>query len=170
MTDPSAALVPIVITRRYTAALADLWALWTTPEGLESWWGPPGFAVTVQQMDLRPGGTLRYTMIAQDPQMVAFMRKNGMPTATPCQATYETIMPPTLTATTARLTWRNLVDFVPGHPPYHTNMAVDFEAQGDAILMRLTFDPMHDADWTARQRMGWELELGKLETALGQGA
>ena len=160
---------PIVIERLYRASLADLWTLWTTPEGLEAWWGPPGFRVTVQEMSLTPGGALRYTMIAEAPEMVAFMQKNAMPTATPCQAIYDTIIRPTSATSPARLTWRNLVDFVPGHAPYYTNMAADFEPQPDATLLRLTFDPLHDAVWSDRQRMGWEQELGKLATALGDG-
>lgn len=95
------------------------------------------------------------------------MQKSGLPTATQCQATYDTITPPGLTGTTARLTWRNLVDFVPGKAPYHTNMAVDLLTEAEAVLLRLTFDPMHDPVWTERQRMGWDLELGKLQTVLG---
>ena len=159
MTDKSAP-ASIVIERRYAARAADLWALWTTPEGLESWWGPPGFAVTVEQMDLRAGGTLRYTMRAIAPKMVAFMQKNGMPTATLAEVVYDQVTPQT------RLTYRHLVDFVPGHAPYHTSMAVDLLPDGDAILMRLTFDRMHNSEWTERQRMGWELELGKLKAVL----
>ena len=81
----------IVIERRYTAQAPDLWALWTTPAGLESWWGPDGFAVSVQAMDLRAGGELRYTMTAVDPQMVAFMQTNGMPIATDAQITYDAV-------------------------------------------------------------------------------
>ena len=153
---------PIVIERLYRSPIADLWALWTTPQGLESWWGPPGFRVTVQEMALTRGGALRYTMIAEAPEMVSFMQKNGMPTATPCQAIYDTITPMT------RLTYRNLVDFVPGYGPYYTNMAIDFELRSEATLLRLTFDPLHDAVWSERQRMGWEQELGKLAALLGQ--
>jgi uncharacterized protein YndB with AHSA1/START domain len=152
----------IVIERRYRAALADLWALWTTPEGVESWWGPPGFAVTVQDMDLRPGGALRYTMTAVAAETVAFMQKAGMPVATPASATYDAVTPMT------RLAYRHLVDFVPGRAPYETRMVVDFLPEGDAVLMRLTFDRMHDAEWSERQRMGWELELGKLATLLAE--
>jgi uncharacterized protein YndB with AHSA1/START domain len=150
----------ITLERRFRAALSDLWALWTTPAGIESWWGPPGFDVTVQEMNLTAGGTLRYTMTATAPEMVDFMQKNGMPTATPAEITYDAITPMT------RISYRHLVDFVPGHPPYHTRMVVDFIPEGAAILMRLTFDQMHDAMWTERQRMGWELELSKLATVL----
>ena len=154
----------ITLERRYRATLAALWALWTTPEGLESWWGPPGFVVTVQALDLHPGGTLRYTMTAVAPNMVAFMQKNRLPTATPAEITYDAVQPPTLTS--ARLAYRHLVDFVPGHAPYHTSMVVDFLPEADAILLRLTFDAMHDAEWSQRQRIGWELELGKLAALL----
>ena len=62
------------ITRRFRAPLADLWALWTTAQGIERWWGPPGFAVIVQSIDLRVSGTLAYTMTAHQPEMVGFMQ------------------------------------------------------------------------------------------------
>jgi uncharacterized protein YndB with AHSA1/START domain len=150
----------VKIERRYRAKLADLWALWTTPQGVESWWGPPGFAVTVQEMDLRPGGALRYVMTAQATEMVNFMRKNGMSTATAAQATYDEITP------MRRLGYRHLVDFVPGHAAYETAMLVEFDPQAETVLMRLTFDAMHDAVWSERQRMGWEQELSKLATLL----
>lgn len=150
----------ITLEWRFRARLDDLWALWTTPAGLESWWGPPGFSVTVQQMDLRPGGALRYTMRAVAPQMVAFMQANGMPVETPAQATYAEIEP------LRRLTYRHLVDFVPGRAPYETRMDVTFTEADGIATMRLTFDRMHDADWTERQRMGWEQEMGKLAQVL----
>ena len=50
----------IRLERMLDGDIADVWDLWTTKEGIESWWGPDGFAVTVQELDLRPGGTLRY--------------------------------------------------------------------------------------------------------------
>jgi uncharacterized protein YndB with AHSA1/START domain len=66
-----------------------VWALWTTKDGIESWWGPEGFSVTVQHLDLRPGGELRYTMTATAPDQVAFMRQAGMPLATEVSFTPE---------------------------------------------------------------------------------
>lgn len=38
----------ITLERTYRAPIADVWEMWTTKEGIESWWGPDGFAVTVQ--------------------------------------------------------------------------------------------------------------------------
>ena len=34
----------IVIERTYEASIEDIWELWTTREGIESWWGPEGFS------------------------------------------------------------------------------------------------------------------------------
>ncbi|HEX5261962.1 MAG TPA: SRPBCC domain-containing protein, partial [Phenylobacterium sp.] len=63
-TAPQAA---IVIERTYRASVEDLWALWTTKAGFESWWGPEGFRVEVNVMDARLGGALDYEMIADAP-------------------------------------------------------------------------------------------------------
>ena len=58
----------ITLERDYRADIQDVWDMWTTKDGIESWWGPGGFAVTVQKLDLRPGGELHYDMIATDPR------------------------------------------------------------------------------------------------------
>jgi uncharacterized protein YndB with AHSA1/START domain len=61
------------------------WTLWTTKAGIESWWGPEGFNVTVTSLDLRPGGELVYLMTATAPEQVAFMKRAGMPISTECR-------------------------------------------------------------------------------------
>ena len=42
----------ISIERTFDAPIADVWDLWTTKEGIESWWGPEGFIVTVSRLEL----------------------------------------------------------------------------------------------------------------------
>jgi uncharacterized protein YndB with AHSA1/START domain len=69
----------ITIERTYKASIEDVWALWTTKEGIESWWGPGGFTVLVRSIDLRPGGELKYAMTATAAPQVEFMKKTGMP-------------------------------------------------------------------------------------------
>ena len=32
----------IKIERTFNAAIEDVWTLWTTVDGIESWWGPDG--------------------------------------------------------------------------------------------------------------------------------
>jgi uncharacterized protein YndB with AHSA1/START domain len=150
----------IVLTRSYPAALEDVWALWTTPEGIESWWGPEGFAVTVRALDLRPGGELRYVMRAVDPQMIAFMKQQGMPAAQEAWLRYTEVRP------MRRLAWSHAADFIPGVAPYEVGTQVDLAPDGANVKVVVTLDRMHDEIWTGRAVMGWEQELGKLGKAL----
>src|ERR671925_276486 len=100
------------IQRTYAASIDEAWALWTTKAGIESWWGPEGFDVTVTSLDLRPGGMLVYLMTAVGPEQAAFMKKAGMPLTTECKMTYTEVSPP------RRLAYNTLADFVPGVAPY----------------------------------------------------
>ena len=61
----------IVLERTYRAPVTELWALWTTKDGFESWWGPEGFRVEVEVIEARPGGALVYDMIAETPAALA---------------------------------------------------------------------------------------------------
>ena len=60
----------ITIERTFNAAIEDVWALWTTADGIESWWGPEGFRVKVRKLELRAGGALHYDMIAAGPDQI----------------------------------------------------------------------------------------------------
>ncbi len=151
----------IVMERQLTAQLADIWALWTVPHEMERWWGPKGFSVRVDAMDLRVGGELRYAMIAEDPAMVDFLKANGMPRESSVTLTFTDVVPMT------RLAWRALVDFVPDHPPYDTAHVVEFRQVGAQVHLRITIDRMHDDIWTERSRMGWEEELDRLVALVG---
>jgi uncharacterized protein YndB with AHSA1/START domain len=61
----------IVLERTYRAPVEELWALWTTKAGFESWWGPEGFRVEVEVLEARLGGALVYDMIAETPEALA---------------------------------------------------------------------------------------------------
>lgn len=155
-TDNDEARRRVTIERHFDATPEDVWALWTTPDGIESWWGPEGFSVTVRTLDLRPGGALLYTMTATAPPQVAFMQQHGMPLATEATITYTEVTPPT------RLVYVHLVDFVPGVATYSTTTVVQITGTPTGTRMVLTFDAMHDAEWTERATAGWLGELGKL--------
>ena len=43
---------------------------------------------------------------------------------------------------------------------------VEFHSDGQSVRMVLTFDPMHDEEWTRRAVMGHESQLGKLEMVM----
>src|ERR1700691_6080081 len=82
----------IVIERTYKASIEDVWDLWTTKEGIESWWGPGGFTTKVLKLDLRAGGELLYAMTATAPAQVQFMKNAGMPLTTQGRITYTEVV------------------------------------------------------------------------------
>jgi uncharacterized protein YndB with AHSA1/START domain len=150
------------LERIYRASLQDVWDMWTTKDGIESWWGPDGFSVKVRKLDLRPGGELHYAMTATAAPQIEFMKKAGMPLTTECTATYTEVSAP------RRLAYTHLADFIPGIEPYNVAHLIELTPMGDSVRMVLTFDAMHDAEWTNRATMGWEMELGKLGQALAK--
>ena len=162
-TAPKPATARFSLQRAYAASIDEAWALWTTPAGIESWWGPEGFDVTVTALDLRPGGLLVYRMTAVAPQQVAFMRRSGMPLTSACKVTYAEVSPP------RRLAYTTLTDFVPGVAPYEVATVVEFEQTRDGVTLTITFDAMPDEVWTARARAGHESQLRKLDALLAAG-
>ena len=145
------------LERTYEAAVEDVWSLWTTKEGIESWWGPEGFTVTVQKLDLRPGGELLYSMTATGANQIAFMKKAGMDLTSHCRITYTEIDP------MRRLAYTHLVDFVPGVEAYNVATVVEFFVERSRVRMVVRMDAMHSEEWTHRAIAGWESQLSKAD-------
>jgi uncharacterized protein YndB with AHSA1/START domain len=62
----------ILITREFDAPRPLVYRAWTTPELIRRWWSGDRGEVTSIEVDLRPGGTWRYVMIANGGFEVAF--------------------------------------------------------------------------------------------------
>jgi len=62
----------ILITREFDAPRHLVYRAWTTPELIRRWWSGDRGEVTSIDVDLRPGGTWRYVMIANAGFEVAF--------------------------------------------------------------------------------------------------
>jgi uncharacterized protein YndB with AHSA1/START domain len=150
----------ITIERTFDAPVEDVWELWTTKDGIESWWGPNGFMVKVKKIDVRPGGNLEYAMIAVGADEIAYMKKAGMPLSTDHCITYTEVTPP------RRLVYTHPVDFIPGVAAYDVETMVELHATATSVRLVLTIDAMHDQHWTDMAVMGWESELGKLAKVL----
>jgi uncharacterized protein YndB with AHSA1/START domain len=80
------------LQRTYPASARLVWELSTTAAGLEEWWGPDGFETRVNELDLRPGGQVRYTMTATGPEQVAFVRSLGMALSSEFRRTFTVAM------------------------------------------------------------------------------
>lgn len=146
----------IRLERTLDASPEEVWELWTTREGIESWWSPDGFEVKVIELELRPGGELLYETTAVAPEQVLFMKNADLPLTTAARKTFTELKRPT------RLAYRSLVDFVPGLRPYEQLTVVDLDPAGDGVRVIETVEPMHDEEWTRRLRMGRENELENL--------
>ncbi|MEV4755109.1 SRPBCC domain-containing protein [Micromonospora sp. NPDC049559] len=148
--------------RSYDAPAELVWHLWTTAAGLDEWFAPAGFETRVGELDLRPGGGLRYTMTATAPAQVAFLRDAGMPLSSEVRKTFTEVVPG------SRLAYLSLVDFVPGHEPYEHLTTVDIAPAGDRTRVVLTVDPLHDETWTRQHRAHRGDELDNLEAAIAR--
>lgn len=145
----------MALERTFDAPIEEVWALWTTKEGVESWWGPEGFAVTVHALDLREGGQMRYAMRATGAAQIEAMKRAGMPLVTEAKLTYREILPH------RRLTTFHAIDFVPDVAAYDVETVVELHAVRAGVRMVVTVEAMHDAHWTEMAVKGWESQLDK---------
>lgn len=150
----------ITMERSLSATLDEVWELWTTKDGIESWWGPHGFRVEVRVLDVRPGGTMLYDMIADTPETRTYMKAAGMPGRHEARITFREVRP------RERLAYTHLADFIPGVAAYDVETVVTFASVGPKVRLVLEFDRMHDEPWTRRATEGWTMELAKLEARL----
>jgi uncharacterized protein YndB with AHSA1/START domain len=151
----------INLQRTFDASLDLVWELWTTKEGIESWWGPPGFEVKVGKIELRAGGALEYVMTCVGAEQIAFMKQQNQPLTTPLKARYTEVNPKTLAA------WMNLADFIPGVDPYEVETRLMLAKLGpESVRVDLQLDAMHNEFYTSMATQGWEMEMGKLAAVI----
>jgi uncharacterized protein YndB with AHSA1/START domain len=152
----------IRIERTYPTSAEEVWRLWTTSDGLESWWAPDGFTCDVRKLDLRVGGELVYAFTATGPDQVEFMKGAGLPLTTEARKTFTEVLRP------QRIAYQSLIDFVPGVDPYQELTVVDLTPSGDTVAVVMTMEPLHDELWTQRLVMGRENELDNLAKVIDQ--
>ena len=144
----------------YEAEPSEVWRLWTTPRGIESWWAPDGFHVEVTTLELRPGGNLVYTMTATGQEQIGFMQNAGLPLTTESRKAFTEVSEP------SRLAYTSLVDFVPNVEPYEFLTVVELEPAEQGVRVMMTVEPLHDEVWTERLLAGRRNELDNLARAL----
>jgi uncharacterized protein YndB with AHSA1/START domain len=151
----------ITIERTFRAPLEDVWDLWTTKEGIESWWGPEGFVTKVRRLEVLPGGKFEYAMTATGPAQVEAMKAADLPMTSVARGTYTDVSP------RHHLGYKTVADFIPGVAPYEVTTAVEFHEGAKGVRMVVTQDAMHDAQWTEMARMGLDQQFQKLAKVLG---
>ena len=147
----------VVFERTYRARAQEVWELWTTKEGFESWWGPVGFRVEVHALEPRVGGALHYDMIADAPEAIAAMKEMGRPISHETRGSFTELKP------LERLEITHVIDFLPGVAPYEFALKVELSSTGDRVRMVVTMDPHHDAEFTRMATEGFTSQLTKLD-------
>ena len=127
----------LVITRVFDAPRRLVFKVWTEPEHLVHWWGPPGFTTISGRLDVRPGGTWSRSMQAPNGSVI---RKHGV---------YREIVAP------ERLVLTYITDDAAGNPGPETLVTVTF-----ADIGRRTRLTLHQAifEYVAARddhRRGW---------------
>ncbi len=150
------------IERTFKTTPERMWALWTTKEGVESWWAPEGSTVKVLALDLRPGGTFDYEHTATTPEQVAGMKELGMPLTLRVRNVYHDIIEQ------RRLVLKTMMDFIPGVAPYEVTSEVDFVKVKEGTKVVFTFSKVHSKEWGEMSRQGQMSEFDRLGRLLGE--
>jgi len=122
----------IVLARLLEAPRDRVFEAFVSAEQAERWWGPNGFSVTTQEMDVRPGGTWRFTMRGPD----------GV--EHPNLITYDEVAAPEL------LSWANTSSGA-ADPGFHTAVTLDDFQQMTVLTMRIVFASAGDRDATVEK-------------------
>ena len=155
--------VKLTFERIYTARVEELWELWTTKAGFESWWGPEGFRVEVHTLEARAGGPIEYDMIADAPDAIAAMKRIGQPLSHATRGWFAQFRP------IEHLTLMHMIDFISGLEPYESMIEVDFHAAGERSRMMVTLHPHRDPHWTDMAAKGFGSQLTKLDKRFSPG-
>jgi len=149
------------VERTFKASPERVWAMWTTREGLERWWGPDGIRAVVQHLDVRVGGRFEIVMTAVRPEIVTHLKTLGLPASNVHRGDYTDVQ------TQRRLAYDNAIDFVPGVAPYTTRTVVEMSSTSSGgTRVVVTNDVLHDAIWTENAHRGWEQQIANLERSL----
>jgi len=143
-----------VIERVFNAPMDVVWKLWTSAEGIASWFGPRGFSVEVDTLELEPGGAFIYTMRATDPERIEAMEKQGRPPSWAVESTVTEIDP--------------LTKFVYESPmgPETMTTAAEFSEVSDGVKLVLVISATKDG-MVGGAAMGFESSLDRFAEALG---
>jgi uncharacterized protein YndB with AHSA1/START domain len=146
--------------RVYDASIEDVWALWTTKEGLEEWYAPEGMRVEVLALDLRVGGAFDHVMTAVGAEQVAYFANLNRPPAARVSGRFVEIV------RHRRLRIRFDIDFVPGVESYPYDIAVELHAEAGQVRMIVTADRHPDAEMTRGAILGLTSQLTRFDLAI----
>jgi uncharacterized protein YndB with AHSA1/START domain len=146
--------------RLYDASIEDVWALWTTKEGLEEWFAPEGMHVEVLALDLRVSGAFDHVMTAVGTEQRADMANLNLSPSARVSGRFVEIVHH------RRLRIRFDIDFVPGVESYPYDMAVELHAEAGRVRMIVTADRHPDPEMTRGAILGLTSQLQRFDAAI----
>jgi uncharacterized protein YndB with AHSA1/START domain len=146
--------------RVYDASIEDVWALWTTKEGLEEWFAPEGMRFEVSALELRVGGAFDHVMTAVGAEQVAYMANVNRPATARVSGRFIEIV------YHRRLRIRFNIDFVPGVESYPYDMVVELYAEAGRVRTVLTADRHPDPEMTRGAIVGLTSQLQRFDVAI----
>jgi uncharacterized protein YndB with AHSA1/START domain len=146
----------ITLMWTYRGSIEEVWDLWTTKEGLESWWGPEEFFTRVRRLDLRPGGDFEYATTATDLSQVEALNAAGRPITRIGRITFLEVVPQ------KRLVYRTSIDYIPDVPPYDVTALIEFSTVEPGVRMVATQDAMHNSEWTQKSAIDMDRQFNRL--------
>lgn len=147
----------LVFERTYRASVQELWEMWTTKEGFESWWPPEGIRAVVHVMEPCLNGRVQYEMIAESPEVLTVMTQLGLPASHREQARFAEFRP------MERLVFAIMMDFLPCVAPYEGTLTVDFFPSAEWTRMVVTLSTMHNEEFTMMASEGLASQFRNLD-------
>ncbi len=133
----------LTVSRLIDAPRALVFRAWTESEQVAQWWGPRGFTTLACEMDIRPGGSYRFSM--RSPEGTVH-RKQGV---------YREIVAPERVVFT--FAWED----ADGRPGHQTLVTVTFAEQGQQTLLTLHQAIFDTAEARDSHQVGWTSCLGR---------
>lgn len=146
--------------RVYDASVEDVWALWTTKEGLAEWFAPEGMHFEVSILELRVGGTFDHVMTAVGAEQVAYLANLDRPPSAWVSGRFLEV------ERHRRLRIRFDIDFVPGVDSYPYDMLVELHPEAGQVRMILTADRHPDPEMTRGAIVGFTSQLQRFDLAV----
>jgi uncharacterized protein YndB with AHSA1/START domain len=126
-----------------------LFALWTEPAQLITWWAPEGYEPSVDALDTRPGGRWRTTLRRSDGSMLA------------TSGVYRVVEPP------RRLAFSWAWEDEGGTRGHETEVVVNFEAAPGGTRLVLVQRRFASKQVRDNHRNGWSASFDRLTMITG---
>jgi uncharacterized protein YndB with AHSA1/START domain len=124
----------LVITRIFDVPRDLVFRAYTDPELVPRWWGPRSYTTTVEEMDVRPGGTWRYVQHGAGGNEYGF------------HGVYHDVTPP------ERLIYTFEFEPMPGHVALETVTLEDLNGR-TKVTDRVVYQTVEDRDGTLQSGM-----------------